>query len=265
MAARRGGAAVYLMNVTSLSGGSTAETGAPRISIVVPALEEAESVTPLVEALAAQQAAPPFEVILADGGSADDTVERFEVAWRRALPRGTASVVRCARRGRALQMNQGAARARGDVLAFLHADTLLPPGGLAAIAAALDAGDVVGGGFRLAFRERHAGLAVVAAWASARSRFTGIHYGDQAMFLRRAVFERFGGFPEVPLFEDQRLAARLRREGRVVTLPLAVRTSGRRLLRSGIVRTSLRFAVLKVRHAMGADPVRLAAMYRDVR
>lgn len=220
---------------------------------------------PLVEALAAQQAAPPFEVILADGGSADDTVGRFEAATRRALPPGSARVVRSDQRGRALQMNAGAAAARGEVLIFVHADTLLPPGGLAAMEAALCASEVVGGGFRLAFRERHAGLALVAAWASARSRITRIHYGDQAMFLRRVVFERLGGFPEVPLFEDQRMAVRLRREGRVVTLPLAVRTSGRRLLRSGIVRTSLRFAVLKARHALGADPARLAADYRDVR
>jgi len=253
------------MKVGSPSGGPRGCRDVRLVSVIVPALDEAGAVPSLVEALARQQAPPPFEVILADGGSADDTAGRFATAAATLLPEGAATIVRCEQRGRALQMNAGAHAARGDALVFVHADTLLPAAGLAMIAHALGDGIVVGGGFRLAYQERHPGLALIAAWASARSRLTGIHYGDQAMFVRRDVFVRLGGFPEVQLFEDYRLSARLRREGRVITLPLAVRTSGRRLLRAGIASTALRFAWLKLRHARGADPADLAREYRDVR
>jgi rSAM/selenodomain-associated transferase 2 len=253
------------MKAGSRSGDPTGGRDVRHVSVVVPAVDEADAVPSMVEALALQQAPPPFEVVLADGGSVDDTVGRFASAMAAVLPGRAATIVRGDRRGRAVQMNAGARAARGDALVFVHADTLLPPAGLAAVARALGDGGVVGGGFRLAYQERHPALALIAAWASARSRLTGIHYGDQAMFLRRDLFERLGGFPEVQLFEDYRLSARLRREGRVITLPLAVRTSARRLLHAGIARTALRYAWLKLRHARGADPADLARDYRDVR
>jgi len=253
------------MKAGSPSGGPQGGRAGRLVSVVVPALDEADALPSLVEALARQQTPPAFEVVLADGGSVDDTAGRFATAAAALLPGRAATTVHCERRGRAVQMNAGARAARGDALLFVHADTLLPPAGLAMVARVLDDGSVVGGGFRLAYQERHPALALIAAWASARSRLTGIHYGDQAMFLRRDVFIRLGGFPEVPLFEDYRLSARLRREGRVITLPLAVRTSARRLLYAGIARTALRFAWLKLRHARGADPAALARDYRDVR
>jgi rSAM/selenodomain-associated transferase 2 len=261
---RRGDGGVY-MKEGARSGDPAGGRDVRLVSVVVPALDEADVVPSMVEALALQQAPPPFEVVLADGGSVDDTVGRFVSAAAALLPGRPATIVRCGRRGRAMQMNAGAAAARGDALVFVHADTLLPPAGLAMVARALGRRGVAGGGFRLAYQERHPGLALIAAWASARSRLTGIHYGDQAMFLWRDFFERLGRFPEVPLFEDYRLSARLRREGRVITLPLAVRTSARRLLHAGIARTALRFAWLKLRHARGADPADLAKDYRDVR
>jgi rSAM/selenodomain-associated transferase 2 len=258
-----------MMEAASGLAGSTA-AGAGLVSVVIPALDESAAVPDLVAGLAAQACpsgsteAVPFEVVLADGGSRDDTIARFKSAAAASLPAGSWSVALCPRRGRAPQMNHGAGLARGDVLLFLHADTTLPEGGLRALRRAVR-GQVVGGGFRLAFRERDSRLRVIAAWASLRSRLTRLHYGDQGMFVRRDVFERAGGFPEVPLFEDRRLAVRLRREGEVVTLPLAVRTSGRRLLKDGVARTALLFAWLKLRHAGGADPADLARRYRDVR
>ena len=108
-------------------------------------------------------------------------------------------------------------------------------------------------------------LRLISAWASARSRLLGVHYGDQAIFVRRPVFLALGGFPEIPLFEDLRLSRALRRRGEVCTVPLAVTTSARRLREGGIARTAARFAWLKLRHRLGADPARLKAGYPDAR
>jgi len=243
------------------------------ISVVIPTLDEEQALPATLAALAAQRDAPPWEAILADGGSRDRTIALFEAAAAPFVASGDAAagqgivgrVVRCAARGRAAQMNAGAAQARGDALLFLHADTLLPHDGLAAVARALADPGIAGGGFRLAFLETDVRLRVIGAWATWRSRRTGIHYGDQAMFLRRDLFRRLGGFPPLPLFEDLRLARLLRKEGNVITLSCAARTSGRRLLEGGVLKTSLRFAWLKARHALGTDPARLRRDYTDVR
>ena len=231
------------------------------ISVVIPTLDEEAALPATLAALRDQDDAPPFEVILADGGSRDATVALFESADRALSGR----VVRCAARGRAAQMNAGGAIARGETLLFLHADTLLPPRGLAAIDAALRDPHVAGGGFRLRYLEPDARLRVVGAWATLRSRLTGIHYGDQGMFLRRDLYRRLGGFPPLPLFEDLCLARLLRKEGTVITLSCPVRTSGRRLLAGGVLRTCLRFAWLKARHALGTSPAALRSGYPDVR
>jgi rSAM/selenodomain-associated transferase 2 len=205
-------------------------------------------------------------VILADGGSGDRTTALFSeitAAWPGPRPRS--QLVESARRGRALQMNAGARAARGDVLLFLHADTLLPPEALAAVDAALRDRRIVGGGFRHRFDERGVILGTISLWSTARARLTRVHYGDQAMFVRRQVFEALGGFQEIPLFEDLRFAQAMRRAGRVVTVPLAVTTSARRLRECGVLRTGLQFAALRLRHALGADPGVLRRGYPDVR
>lgn len=243
-----------------------AAAGLPEISVVVPALDEERALPGVLASLRGQRVPPPFEVILADGGSRDRTVPLFsEITASWPKPRPGVFVVACERRGRAAQMNAGARAARGECLLFLHADTLLPPAALAAVAAALRDRRVAGGGFRHRFREPGAFLRVISIWATARSRLLRIHFGDQAMFLRRSVFEALGGFPDVPLFEDLRLARSLRRAGRVVTLPIHATTSARRLARGGALRTGVQFAALRLRHALGADPGVLRRGYPDVR
>ena len=242
------------------------------ISVVIPTLDEESALPATLAALRDQEDAPPFEVILSDGGSRDTTVALFEsVAASEPAPGPVirrplmGRVVRCAARGRAAQMNAGGAIAQGEALLFLHADTLLPLRGLAAIDAALRDPHVAGGGFRLRYLEPDARLRVVGAWATLRSRLTGIHYGDQGMFLRRDLYRRLGGFPPLPLFEDLCLARLMRKEGTVITLSCPVRTSGRRLLAGGVLRTCLRFAWLKARHALGTSPAALRSGYPDVR
>ena len=208
----------------------------------------------------------PFEVVLADGGSRDGTISRFSELTRDWPPRGrTARVVACPRPGRAEQMNAGARAAAGEVLVFLHADTHLPSSATRAVLQALADPAVAGGGFRHAFLEPGVFLRIISFWATARSVVRRIHYGDQAIFARRSVFEAIGGFPADPLFEDLAISRRLRGRGRVVTLPLAASTSARRLRQGGVARTAARFAWLKLRHALGAKPARLKARYPDVR
>lgn len=236
------------------------------VSVIVPALNEAGAIGALVRSLAEQFEAPSFQVVLADGGSHDGTLDRFRDLTRAWTgPARRADSVIAASAGRARQMNLGAAAALGEVFLFLHADTLLPSRGLAAVTESLADPRVAGGGFRLAYREPDRRLRIIAGWATIRSRILGIHYGDQAIFVRRRVFERLGGFPDIPLFEDLRFSRLLRRAGRVRTLPIAVATSGRRLLDGGVARTLLAFAWLKTRHAFGADPARLRRVYPDVR
>jgi rSAM/selenodomain-associated transferase 2 len=240
--------------------------GRPSISVVVPALDEEQALPRILETLLRQQGAPPFEVILADGGSGDRTTALFsEITKAWPEPRPQNRLVRSERRGRAVQMNAGARAALGDVLLFLHADTLLPPEALAAVDTALRDRRIVGGGFRHRFDERGPILTAISIWATARARLTRVHYGDQAMFVRRQVFDVLGGFQEIPLFEDLRFAHALRRAGRVVTVPLDVTTSARRLRECGVLRTGVQFATLRLRHALGTDPVVLRRGYPDVR
>jgi rSAM/selenodomain-associated transferase 2 len=230
------------------------------LSIVIPVLDEAAW---LGAALAALPGGVGVEVVVVDGGSADGTADLARRFAPEAGARGLRLVVMEAERGRARQMNAGAARARGEVLLFLHADTLLPPGALPAIAAALARPEVVGGAFRHSFRERGVGLWLVSAASNLRARLWGTLYGDQAIFVRRRAFEALGGFRALPLFEDADLSRRMRRLGRTVLLPLRVRTSARRYLRGGVARTAWRMARWKLARLGGGDAGRMGRDYWD--
>ncbi len=238
----------------------------PFLSIVIPALDEAAALPGLLASLAALRGAASFETLLVDGGSRDGTVERFRDLTRDWPARGRpVRALASGRPGRAAQLNEGARACRGEAILFLHADTHLRPGALAVLERALADPRVVGGGFRHRFRDRGALLRIISLYATARSMLTGIYYGDQGLFVKRSAYEAAGGFPDIPLFEDLRFSRTLRRHGRVVTLPIAVETSSRRLRSGGIVRTAARFGWLKIRHALGADPERLRAEYPDIR
>ena len=219
------------------------------ISVIVPALDEGVQ----IEA-ALRSAREPLvaEILVVDGGSSDDTSARAA---------GFADRVLTSPRGRALQMNAGAQQARGDVLLFLHADTRLPPGFAVAIESAVQAG-AVGGRFDVELRGTQRFLPVVAALMNARSRATRIFTGDQAIFVRREVFARIGGFAAIPLMEDVELSSRLRREGPIASLRLRVSTSARRWEEQGVLRTILLMWGLRLAYASGVSPERLAALYR---
>lgn len=222
------------------------------LSIIIPTLDEAHAIAAMLRALAPLRGRGA-EVIVVDGGSTDRTA---------GLAAPFADLVLTAPRGRARQMNAGAAAARGEVLLFLHADTRLPHAADRLIATALAPPDASWGRFDVTISGRSRWLPLVAALMNLRSRLTGIATGDQALFVRRALFERIGGFPDQPLMEDIELARRLRRVARPVCLTQRVTTSGRRWDARGAVPTILLMWWLRAQYFFGVSPARLAMRYR---
>lgn len=225
---------------------------APTLTIVMPTLNEAAGIVQALRALAPLRARGA-ELIVADGGSSDDTV---------ALARAGAARVIHAPRGRALQMNAGAQHAGSDVLLFLHADTELPANADTLIEEALAKGSRVWGRFDVRIEGRHSFLRVIAAFMNLRSRWSGIATGDQAMFMTRAAFEAVGGFAAQPLMEDIALSARLLKRSRPACLRARVATSGRRWESRGVWRTVWLMWRLRYAYWRGAAPDRLAERYR---
>ncbi len=222
------------------------------VSIIIPVLNEARLIPTLAASLDRLQG--QFEIVLADGGSTDETV---------ALAQSCGLPVVVAPRGRGAQMNAGAAATKGDALLFLHADTCLPENALALIEDALQAPEVSGGNFNLRFASDSWGAKAL-TWMYPLLRSLGLVYGDSAIFVRRSVFEALGGYRDLPLFEDCDLYQRLRQRGHFVRLSAYATTSARRF-EGRFTRTFLHWAMLQVLYWLGVAPQRLAQMYRAVR
>ncbi len=220
--------------------------------MIVPSLDEGRVIVPLLESLQPCRA-EGHELILADGGSEDRTLE---------LAAPLVDGVVHAARGRAPQMNAGARRARGGILWFLHADSAVAPPMVAAIQAALSTGERCWGFFDVRLSGSRPSLRVVEFMMNRRSRLSAIATGDQGLFVTRAVFEAAGGYPEIPLMEDIALSKRLKRRSRPARPPGRVGTSSRRWEREGVTRTVLLMWRLRAAYALGADPARLARRYR---
>ena len=223
------------------------------LSIVVPVLNEAAEIETTLQALAPLRTRG-CEVIVVDGGSADDTL---------ALAKSLADRTIAAPRGRASQMNAGGATAKGDVLLFLHADTRLPENADALVIDALSRSRRAWGRFDVRFTK---GALPLIAWTmNVRSRLTGIATGDQAMFVTRKAFESVGGFPEIALMEDIALSARLKRISRSACVSARVTTSPRRWQKHGTIRTILLMWRLRFAYFFGAPPEALARAYRHAK
>jgi rSAM/selenodomain-associated transferase 2 len=225
------------------------QTGVMRVSIIIPALNEAANIA--VAVLRAWETGP-LEVIVVDGGSDDGTA---------ALAREAGAGVLETPPGRARQQNAGARQAAGEVLLFLHADTWLGPAGLSQIVEALADSRVLCG----AFRQRIEAEGRLFRWLERgnawRARRRGLPYGDQGIFVRRLAFEELGGFPEVRLMEDAMLMKRLRRRTRPVLLPGPIYVSARGWRRHGVIRQSARNWLLLSAARLGVSPDKLAAFY----
>jgi rSAM/selenodomain-associated transferase 2 len=222
---------------------------AMRLSIIIPVLNEAAGIAPLLRRLECLRERGA-QIVLVDGGSSDDTVR---------LAAAHADLAIAAERGRASQMHAGALAATGDALLFLHADTLLPPHADALIAAALRSHQW--GRFDVALDGAHPMFRVIAAMMNLRSRLTSVATGDQAIFMRRAFYLQAGGFPQLALMEDVAFCKRARRLARPACLRQRVLTSARRWEKNGIWRTILLMWRLRLAYFLGADPERLAQQY----
>jgi rSAM/selenodomain-associated transferase 2 len=220
-----------------------------KLSVIIPALNEADSIQRAVET---SLALSPHEVIVADGGSTDDTV-----AIARTLH---CSVIECPR-GRARQQNAGASASKGDVLLFLHADSWLAPEARQQIERTLASPAIPGGAFYHRIDATGLLFRLVEAGDALRVCITRIAYGDQGIFLRREVFEALGGFPDVRLMEDVRLMKSLRDYGRLTLVPGPLHVSARRWQKHGLIRQTLRNWFLLTAEHLGVHPDRLADLY----
>ncbi len=222
----------------------------PRISIVVPTLNEEAHICATLEAL--QQLSGDKEIVVVDGGSADRTIE---------LARAQGVKVLEAPKGRGTQLHAGALAATGDVLWFVHADTLPPANALEEIARILDEKKVAGGNFGLLF----AGNSRAARQLTAiypLLRILGLCYGDSGIFVRRAVYEKIGGFRPLALFEDLDFLRRLKRAGRFAHLGCRIVTSSRRFERRNFAGMWLHWTALQILYWCGVSPNFLARWYR---
>ncbi len=205
---------------------------------------------------AIRDSAPDAEIVVVDGGSIDASVE---------IARPLCDSVIDASRGRALQMNAGARASHGDALVFVHADTIVPSTFAADIASALSDPAMVGGRFDVTLDDSSLPYRIIGAMISLRSRISRTATGDQAIFVRRDVFDRLGGFPELELCEDLEFSRRLKRAGRVACLRARVTTSARRWSRDGVVRTVVRMWLIRAMYLIGVPPARLKRIYSDTR
>lgn len=219
-----------------------------KLSIIIPVLNETPAVVPALEHLQPLRLRG-HQVIVADGGGSDTGA---------GLAAPLADRVIEAPRGRARQMNAGAANANGDVLLFLHADTRLPPHAAEAVILAMDSHDW--GRFDVRIEGSSALLAVVAFCMNWRSRLSGIATGDQAIFVRRTAFP---GFPEIALMEDVAFSKSMKRLSPPACLREKVVTSGRRWERNGVVRTVVLMWRLRLAYFLGARPEELARRYAN--
>jgi len=223
------------------------------ISIVIPTLNEAGCIGTTVAALVEQ---PGVEVIVADGGSKDQTA---------ALAAAAGAAVIAAPLGRGRQQNAGARAAQGKVLLFLHADTRLPDGFAAQIREALDQPGIVAGAFRFAIAAAGWRFRLLELCTNWRAAWLRLPYGDQALFLPASRFWEMGGFREIALLEDVDLVRRLRKTGRIALLKKPALTSARRWQRLGVVRTTVMNQLILLGFHCGMNPERLALWYGEIR
>jgi rSAM/selenodomain-associated transferase 2 len=224
-----------------------------KLSVIIPTLNEVRVIQKTLQQVLLTGA---DEVVVVDGGSQDATREMAKHLGCRIIQ---------SPRGRALQMNAGAKAAQGDVLLFLHADTLPPVVAKEIIQEALSDPQIVGGRFDIRIDRPGWLYRLVASLINLRSRLTRIATGDQAIFVRRNVFERIGGFSEIPIMEDVEFSRRLKRAGGIACLHARVTTSARRWANHGPLKTILLMWKLRFLYYVGVSPDSLKRYYVDVR
>ncbi len=227
----------------------------PALSLIIPVWGEAKSINENIKQIRELDAGGIAEIIAVDGDPGGSTISAIR-------DEGVRTAI--AQKGRARQMNRGAALATGDVLLFLHADTLLPSNAFALIRAAMNDKRFVGGAFDLGFDTSRKIFKITESYVFLRTRLTRIPFGDQAIFIRRDFFEKIGGYRDIPIMEDVELMKRIRkRADPICIIPVKVRTSVRRYEREGVLRCTLRNWLMQVSYALGMSPERLERWYRS--
>jgi rSAM/selenodomain-associated transferase 2 len=220
-----------------------------RISIIIPTLNEAEN---LASAIASARSDSTAEIIVVDGGSSDATAQ---------IAASSGAKFYVVSKGRAKQMNAGAAIAKGDALLFLHADTRLPADFDVHVSRVLNEPGVVAGAFELSLNGPERGLRFIERMVKWRSKVLQMPYGDQAIFLRADLFREAGGFPDIPIMEDFELMLLLRKKGRVCICPAQVITSARRWHSIGVLKTTIINQSIIIAYSLGVPPSRIARWY----
>ena len=220
------------------------------LSIIIPVINEAAY---LNQTLITVKQGENLEIIVVDGGSSDETVAI-------ALAHDT-KVINCQTKGRAHQMNAGAAQAQGEILLFLHGDTLLPPNYDQQIRETMANIETIAGAFSLKIAGKKRGLRWVEKLTNWRSHYFSLPYGDQGIFLKTSTFRIMGGFPELPIMEDFELMLNLRKRGKITILSTTVLTSGRRWQKLGVFKTTIINQVVILGYFGGVNPTKLARLY----
>ena len=231
----------------------------PDISIIIPVLNEPETIQTALECLENHSTGKTIEIVVVDADPDGTTIEaiHFESASRLQIKTDTSG------KGRGIQMNRGAELASGPILLFLHVDTLLPEGALDAILWTLQNNRIVGGAFDLGIRSSKWGYRIIEKVATARSRITRLPYGDQAIFLRSDYLHMIGGFSTIPIMEDVDIMQRIKKRGDAIQIiAKQVQTDPRRWEKEGMVYGTIRNWVLVMLYLMGVSPHKLVRYYK---
>ncbi|VAX21836.1 hypothetical protein MNBD_NITROSPINAE02-1641 [hydrothermal vent metagenome] len=220
----------------------------PTISIIIPAYKEGERLAKLARKFIGIKGC---EVVAAMAEGDKATIK----------PDSGETIIVNAQKGRAKQMNAGAAVARGDILVFLHADTLITPHSFARVRSALAEPGAVGGAYRFKIDASSFAFGLIGVMANLRSKWLKAPYGDQAIFIKREVFRKIGGYREIPIMEDTRLVTDMKQEGRIVIIDDYAITSSRKWLKEGATYTTIRNWIIMLAYKMGAKPENLVKWY----
>lgn len=221
------------------------------ISVIIPTLNEEDNIGRCIEGVLKEGC--DCEIIVADGGSSDKTAE-----YANRYP-GVLFIQ--SQKGRGIQMNMGVSAASGDILLFLHADTILETGWAAELISLLENNSISGGAFTLGIQSQLWKYRLVEAWVKLRCRLCLLPYGDQAIFVRKSAFDINGGYKSIPLMEDVDFIRRLKKLGNITILNKKATTSDRRWSKKGLIKTAALNQIIMLLYRIGVNPGRLARMY----